>query len=112
MGEELVSWCFEPSQPQRITSGLNANFTLSQSHSLHVIIPQAMFFEPIYIHGALNMGTCIQQGDLFFSAGLRRNCCEPQPTQEKIRRDFGKYAGEWTGRVGEEHNICEMCMNT
>ena len=25
----LVSWCFQPSQPQRITSGLNTNFTLS-----------------------------------------------------------------------------------
>ena len=31
----LVSLCFEPSQPQRITSGLNTNFTLSPSYSLH-----------------------------------------------------------------------------
>ena len=31
--KELVSWCFEPSQPQRITSGLNTNFTLSPSYS-------------------------------------------------------------------------------
>ena len=30
-----VSWCFEPSQPQRITSGLNTNFTLSPGHSFH-----------------------------------------------------------------------------
>ena len=28
---QLVSWCFEPSQPQRIASGLNSNFTLSPS---------------------------------------------------------------------------------
>ena len=28
---QLVSWCSEPSQPQRITSGLNKNFTLSPS---------------------------------------------------------------------------------
>ena len=27
----IVSWCFEPSQPQRITSGLNTNFTVSPS---------------------------------------------------------------------------------
>ena len=27
----LVSWCFEPSQPQRTTLGLNTNFTLSYS---------------------------------------------------------------------------------
>ena len=32
---KLVSWCFELSQPQRITSGLNINFTLSQSYSFH-----------------------------------------------------------------------------
>ena len=31
----LVSWCFEPSQPQRITSGLNTNFTLSLSYLFH-----------------------------------------------------------------------------
>ena len=29
----LVSWCFEPPQPQRITLGLNANFNLSPSYS-------------------------------------------------------------------------------
>ena len=28
----LFSWCFEPSQPHRITSGLNTNFNLSQSY--------------------------------------------------------------------------------
>ena len=31
----LVSWCFEPSQPQRITSGLNTNFTPSPNYSFH-----------------------------------------------------------------------------
>ena len=30
---ELVSWRFEPSQSQRITSGLNTNFILSHSYS-------------------------------------------------------------------------------
>ena len=29
----LVSWCFEPSQPQRIASGLTTNFSLSPSDS-------------------------------------------------------------------------------
>ena len=28
----LVSRCFEPSQPRRITSGLNTNFSLSPSY--------------------------------------------------------------------------------
>ena len=31
----LVSRCFKPSQPQRITSGLSTNFTLSPSYSFH-----------------------------------------------------------------------------
>ena len=31
----LVSWFFEPSQTQRITSGPNRNFTLSPSYSFH-----------------------------------------------------------------------------
>ena len=38
----------------------------------------------------LNTGTCIQQGDLFHSAGQHR---------KKIGRGFGTNAGEWTGRV-------------
>ena len=33
--QKLVSWSFEPSQQQRITSGLNTNFILSQSYSPH-----------------------------------------------------------------------------
>ena len=58
-----------------------------------------MLFEPIHIPQALNTGTCIQQGDLFCSSGLHRGRCQPQPTQEKFVRGFGKNAGEWTGRV-------------
>ena len=42
-----------------------------------VIIPQVMFFffffKLIYIPRALNTGTCIQQGDLPYSAGLHGN---------------------------------------
>ena len=38
-----------------------------------VIIPQVMFSQPIYIPRALNTGTCLRQGDLFYSAGLHRN---------------------------------------
>ena len=39
---------------------------------------------------ALNTGTCIQQGDLFYSAGQHR---------KKIGKGFGKNACEWTRRV-------------
>ena len=54
---------------------------------------------PIYIPQALSTGSCIQQGDLFYSAGLHRNRCQPQPRQEKVGREFGKNADEWTRRV-------------
>ena len=48
-----------------------------------------MFLEPIYVPWALNTGTCIQQGNLFYSAGQHR----------KKLGGFEKNAGEWTGRV-------------
>ena len=48
-----------------------------------------MFFESIYIPLALNTGTCIQQGNLFFYASQHR----------KNRERFWKNAGEWTRRV-------------
>ena len=70
---KLVSWCFEPSQPQWITSGLNTNFTLSPSHSFHKSsYHKSCFLSQIYILWALNTGTCNQQGNLFYSSGLHR----------------------------------------
>ena len=48
---------------------------------------------------ALNTGTCIWQGDLFYSAGLRRNHLLATANTGEIGRGFGKNAGEWTGRV-------------
>ena len=58
-----------------------------------------MFFEPIYIPRALNTGTCIRQGDLFYSAGLNRNHVLATANTGEIGRGFGKNADEWTGRV-------------
>ena len=58
-----------------------------------------MFFEPIYILRALNMRTCLRQGDLFYSAGLHRNHVLATANTGEIERGFGKNAGEWTGRV-------------
>ena len=58
-----------------------------------------MFFEPIYVLRALNTGTYIQQGNLFYSVGLHRNHVLAATNTGKIGRGFGKNAGEWTGRV-------------
>ena len=54
-------------------------------------------FGAYYIPRALNTGFCIQKNDLLYSAGLHRNRCLPQLTQEKLRGGFGKNAGELTG---------------
>ena len=58
-----------------------------------------MFFEPIYIPRALNTGSCLWQGDLFYSAGLYRNHMLATVNTGKIGGGFGKNAGEWTRRV-------------
>ena len=55
-----------------------------------------MLFEPIYIPRALNMGTCLRQGDLFYTVGLHRNHVSARANTEEIGRGFGKNAGEWT----------------
>ena len=58
-----------------------------------------MFFEPICIPRALNTGTCVRQGDLFYSAALHRNYVLATTNTGEIGRGFKKNAGEWTGRV-------------
>ena len=58
-----------------------------------------MFFEAIYIPRALNTGTCLRQGDIFYSAGLHRNHVLATANTGKIGRGFGQNAGEWTRRV-------------
>ena len=90
----------EPSQSQRITSGLNANFSPSSRYSFHKLpYHKSCFFEPIYVLRAFNTGTCIWQGDLFYSAGLHRNHVLATANTGKIGRGFGKIAGARTGSV-------------
>ena len=71
-----------------------SNLLISQ-----VIIPQVMFFEPVYILRALNTGTCLWQSELVYYVGLHRNHVLATANTGEIRRSFGKNAGEWTGRV-------------
>ena len=49
-----------------------------------------MFFEPIYIPRILNTGTCLEQGDLFYSAELDRNYVLATATTGKIGGGFEK----------------------
>ena len=57
------------------------------------------FFKPFYIPQALNTGTCIHQGSLFYSTGLHRNHVLATANSEEIGKGFGKNVGEWTERV-------------
>ena len=57
-------------------------------------IPEVMFFETIYIPRTLNTGTCLRQGDLFYSTGLHRNHVLATANTGEIGRGFGKNAGE------------------
>ena len=45
------------------------------------------------------MGTCLWQGDLFYSAGLHSNHVLATANIGKIGRGLEKNAGEWIGRV-------------
>ena len=73
-----------------------------------------MFLEPIYTPRALNTGTCIRQGDLFYYVGLHRNHVLATANTGEIGGGFGKNAVEWTGRAetseeeipGSKHSMC------
>ena len=93
--DNLVSRRFESSQSQRITSGLNINFTLSPSYSFYKSSRHKSCFFPAYLY---SVGT--QHGNLH-PAGWAILFCGP--TQEpcvshskhRINRErFGKDAGE------------------
>ena len=74
---------------------------------------QVRLFKPIYIPRALNTGTCIQQGDLFYSASLHRHHMLAKANTGNIGRGFEKNAGEWTERVEigkEEFHGSKHCM--
>ena len=107
----LVSWCFEPSQPQRIPSGLNTNFTLSPSHSFHKssyhtlaqVISCCLFVVVGFFAYLYSAGT--QHGNLH-PAGRPISFCGP--TQEPVlatantgkkSRFWEKHVDEWTGKV-------------
>ena len=62
-------------------------------------VKQKGLIQPSYIPRALNTGTFIKQGDLFYSAGLHRNYVLAIANKGKIGRGSGKNAGEWTGKV-------------
>ena len=110
----LISRCFEPSQPQWITSGLDTNFTLSPSYQFHKSSYHKSCFYLACFHSA---GT--QHGNLP-SAGWPISFCRPTqepcvshsqhrrnrerfwnhpPPKKKKKTTTTTTAGEWIGRV-------------
>ena len=90
-----VSWCFKPSQPQRITSGhLNTNVTIIPSYNIIsqvIIVP--LFWAYLYAAGTQHGNLHPAGWPILHSAG------QHSQHMKKIGRGFGKNAGEWTGRV-------------
>ena len=83
----LFSWCFEPSQPQRITSGLNKNFTLSPSYSFH----KSSYHKSCFGGYLYSAGT--QHGKMH-PAGWPILFCRPTQEPELATANTGKKSGE------------------
>ena len=89
---KLISWCFEPSQPQRITSGLNANFTLSRNYSFHESSYHKSCFFSLFIFRGHSTREAAPGRVTYF-------ILRAYTGTKKIERDFWKNASEWTGRL-------------
>ena len=97
---ELVGWCFKSSQPQRITSGLNTNFTLSPSHSFYKSSyhKSCLFFLAyLYSTGTLH-GNLHPAGRPFLFCGL---------TQDSVlaTANTGRKKNKKTGEVLEQMRV-------
>ena len=100
-GIQLVSWCFEPSQPKRITSGLNTNLTLSAGYSFHKSSYHkscVYFFFSLFIFRGHSTREPASSRLTYFILRAYTGVSQSQHWK-KIGRGFGKNAREWAGRV-------------
>ena len=96
----LVSWCFEPSQPHRITSGLNTNFTLSPSYSIYKSSYHKSCFLSLFIfRGHSTWEPASSSVNYSILRAYIETGVSHSGQRKKIRRSFEKNASEWTGRV-------------
>ena len=97
---QSVCWCFEPSQPQTITSGLNTNFMLSPSYLFHKSpYHKPCFFSLFTVHGHSAQGPASGRVTYFILQAYTGTGVSHSKQWKKIGRGFGKNAGEWTGMV-------------
>ena len=82
--KKLVSWCSEPSQPQRITSGLNTNFTLSPSYPFHQLSYHKSCFFSLFIFRRHSSREPASGRVTYFTVrAYTGTMFQRQPTQEK-----------------------------
>ena len=99
-GFSLVSCCFEPSQLQRITSGLNTNFTLSPSYSFHMSSYKSFFFFSLFIfHGHSTREPASSRVTYFILQAYTGTGVKHSQHGKKSGEVLEKNAGEWTRRV-------------
>ena len=97
---QLVSWCFEPSHPQRITSELYTNFTLSLSYSFHKSSYHKSCFLSLFIfRGHSTREPASGRVTYFILRAYTGTMCVSHSQHRRNRERFGKNAGEWTRRV-------------
>ena len=97
---QLVKWCFEPSQPQRITSRLNTNFTFSPSHSFHKLSYHKSCFLSLFIFsGHATREPANGRVTYLILRPAQEPCVGHSQHRKTFGWGFGKNAGEWTGSV-------------
>ena len=95
---ELVSWCFEPSQSHRITSGLNTNVSLSPSYSFHKSFYYMFFFCLFIFRGHSTREPAFSRVTYFILWAYTGTVLVTANRGKNWER-FWKNAGEWTGRA-------------
>ena len=102
---ERESWCFEfePSQPQKIISGLNTNFTLSPSYSFHNSLyhKSCLFvcFSLFIFRWHSTRKLASNRVTYFILRAYSATGVSHCQNRKKIGRGFWINAGEWTGRI-------------
>ena len=97
---QLVSWCFEPSQPQRITSGLNTNFTLSPSYSFNKSSYHKSCLLSLFIfRGHPTREPAFSRVTYFSLRAYTETGVSHSQHRKKSGEILEKNAGEWPGKV-------------
>ena len=88
----------KPSQPQRITSGLNTNFTLSPGYSFHKSLYHKSCFLSLFIFRGHSTREPASSRVTYFILRAYTGTGVSHSQHGKNPERFWKNAGEWTGR--------------